>query len=423
MLPSRWLALSLFIAVCCVLAKADTSPAERLICAARRAAAAAPSSRAYNRLALGYARRARETGDPSFYERAHDAVALSLEAEPGNYGARRVRVWALLGQHKFAQALEAAQALNKEFPDDVIVYGFLSDAYTELGRYEEAVEAAQWMLDMRPGNIPGLTRAAYLREIHGEIGGAVELMSQALNRTPGSETEDRAWILSQLAHLDLSRGRAGEALELAEHALAAFPGYHYALAEQGRALLALNRPTEAVAALRKRYEAAPHPENLFELAAALEKAELGTEAESAFRRFEQGARAEMNEQDNCNRELIFYYADYADDPEEALRVAKEEISRRGDLLTRDAYAWALHRNGRGAEAWEQLAPALALNTQNVRILYRAGVVAAANGNLARATELFEESLAVNPKSTVADSARAALKPLAAEASNKKGNQS
>ena len=31
------------------------------------------------------------------------------------------------------------------------------------------------MLDMRPGNVPGLTRAAYLRELFGDHERAVEL--------------------------------------------------------------------------------------------------------------------------------------------------------------------------------------------------------------------------------------------------------
>jgi len=37
------------------------------------------------------------------------------------------------------------------------------------GRYDDAERSAQWMLDLRPGNIPALTRAAYLRELFGDI--------------------------------------------------------------------------------------------------------------------------------------------------------------------------------------------------------------------------------------------------------------
>ena len=70
------------------------------------------------------------------------------------------RVWLLLGKHEFAAALEAAKELNRKLPDDVMLYGFLTDANVELGNYKEAETAAQWMLDLKPGNMPGLTHAA-----------------------------------------------------------------------------------------------------------------------------------------------------------------------------------------------------------------------------------------------------------------------
>ena len=66
-------------------------------------------------------------------------------------------------------------------PDDVLVYGFLVDGYTELGRYADAEKAAQWMLDIRPGNVPALTRASHLRELFGDHEGAVELMDTVLS--------------------------------------------------------------------------------------------------------------------------------------------------------------------------------------------------------------------------------------------------
>ena len=91
-------------------------------------------------------------------------------------------------------------------PDDVMVYGYLADANTELGNYDAAVKAIQWMLNIKPGNIAGLTRAAYQRELHGDISGAMELMQMAYDATPYQEFEDRAWILTQMSHLSLVGG-------------------------------------------------------------------------------------------------------------------------------------------------------------------------------------------------------------------------
>ena len=57
------------------------------------------------------------------------------------------------------------------------------------------------MLDLRPGNTPGLTRAAYLREIYKDLDGALQLMQQAFNRTRPEEKGDRAWILTHIGRL------------------------------------------------------------------------------------------------------------------------------------------------------------------------------------------------------------------------------
>jgi tetratricopeptide (TPR) repeat protein len=181
-----------------------TSPAELRLVAAQRAVAAKPDKAAgYNELALVFARRARETSDTAYYDKAEQAIAKSLELAPGNFEALKMRTWVLLGKHEFQKALELAQTLNKQVPDDLLVYGFLTDANAELGNYREAEEACQWMLDLRPGNIPAFTRAAYLRELFGDIEGAIELMTAAYQRTPSAESEDRAWILTQLGHLEL----------------------------------------------------------------------------------------------------------------------------------------------------------------------------------------------------------------------------
>ena len=114
-------------------------------------------------------------------------------------------------------------------PDDILVYGFLTDANAELGNYSAAENAAQWMLNLRPGNLPGMTRAAYLRELFGDVDGAYELMDMAYQSTVPTETEDRAWILSQMGHLRFVAGRTDDADNILKQALQIFPGYHYAL--------------------------------------------------------------------------------------------------------------------------------------------------------------------------------------------------
>jgi tetratricopeptide (TPR) repeat protein len=351
------------------------SPAERKIALARQRIARDPKDvQGHNDLALALTQRARETADPVYYEQAEAAVQKALAVAPDNFEALKVRTWALLGQHRFAAALELATALNKRVPDDLMVYGLLTDANIELGRYDDAERSAQWMLDLRPGNIPALTRAAYLRELFGDIEGAIELMRSAVNRMPFQETEDRAWVLTQIGHLELIRGQVPAAEQALTDALALFANYHYALGGLADVRTAQKRHREAATLQHQRYTLAPHPENLYELAEAQARAGLIREAEASYKAFEAGARAEMLGEDNANRELIAYYAGPGRKAAEALRLAQREIGRRGDVYTREALAWALFKNGRRADARREIATVLAVGVQHPRVLERASAI-------------------------------------------------
>jgi len=401
---------------------ASLTPAERGIEQARQSIVKSPDEAgAHVALAMALARRARETSEHSFYEQADAALDKALALEPGNFEALRTRAWVLLGQHRFAQARELAQTLNTRVPDDVMVYGLLTDANAELGDYGSAERACQWMLDLRPGNVPALTRAAYLREMFGDTDGAFELMGSALDGTSPDEAEDRAWILTQMAHLRMLAGGVSDAESLLSHALASFPGYHYALAQLAKVRGAQGRFDDTVALLRQRYETSPHPENLYDLAAALARAGRRSEAERAFDDFEKQALEETHGDDNANRELVFYYADHARRPDAALAVARRTMERRKDVFTLDAYAWALYRSGMSEEAGEAMNSALAVGFEDASVLYRAGAIAARLGHEEEAIQRLSRSLALGPASEVASEARGALTELLKRREQTSGN--
>jgi tetratricopeptide (TPR) repeat protein len=377
-------------------ANAVLTPAERSIAEARRAIEKKPTQYAgYNLLAMALSRRARETSDVNFYAQAEDALKKSFELAPQNLDGEKIRVWLLLGRHEFAAAREAATALNKRVPDDVLVYGFLTDANAELGNYDEAEKAAQWMLDLRPGNLPGITRAAYLRELFGDVDGALELMGMAYQSTPPTEVEDRAWILTQMGHLQLASGKTAAAESMLQEALAKFPGYHYALGNLAKARISQSRYDEAVTLLQQRYQATPHAENLYDLAEALELAGRRDEANKAFAEFETKSPWESVRADNSNRELIFYYADHAHQPAKALDIARQEFARRHDVYTLDAYAWALHVNGRNGEARKQIEAAFSVGIRDAKMLRHAGEIALQLGDRGAAHRYLQESASLN----------------------------
>lgn len=352
------------------------TPAETAIEKAQAEIAKHPDhAQSYDALAMAYARRARETSDVQFYAKAEGTLQRSFALSPDNYEGLKTQAWLQLGRHEFAKALETATKLNKKVPDDVIVYGYLADANTELGNYKEAVAAVQWMLDLRAGNIPGLTRAGYQRELHGNLAGALDLMQMAYGSTPSSETEDRAWLLTQMAHLSFVAGDLPKAESYANGALAMFANYHYALGMLAQVRIAQKRYDDAVGLLRTRYANAPHAENLLPLAEALQLAGQTEEADKAFAEFERKSLAETNIGDNSNHELIAYYVDDAHQPVKALEVAKREIARRKDVSTLDCYAWALAANGEYQAANAQIQKALQVGVKDPRILAHANFIA------------------------------------------------
>ena len=398
-------------------AQAKPSPAEQSMARATQLIEKNPKNfEAYNALALALSRRARETSDVKFYAEAEDTLKKSFEISPGNFDGERIQVWLRLGKHEFAAAREAALKLSKRMPDDVMIHGFLADANAELGNYDEAEKAAQLMLDLRPGNLPGITRAAYLREIFGDVDGALELMNMALQSTAPSELEDAAWILTQMAHLQLSVGKTADAENNLQHALVLFPGYHYALGNLAKVRIQQKRYDDAVQLLQQRYQAARHAENLYDLAEALQLAGRSDEAKKAFAEFEQKSLLETNRGDNSNRELIFYYADYAHDPLKALEVAKREFSRRHDVYTLDSYAWALHVNGQEHEARKQIEAALAVGIRDARLLRHAGEIALKEGDRTAAENYLKQATDLNTIDS--ERARTVLVSVAAPAASR-----
>ena len=376
---------------------AKSTPAQLSMTQAREAIQEKPEQYlGYNLLAAALVRRARETSDPSFYAEAATAVQKSMQLTPKNFETEKIRVSILLGEHDFPAALGAANALNKQVPDDVTVYSFQAEANAELGNYQEAETAAQWMLNLRPGNVPALIQAAQLRRTFGDLDGSYELFQLAYESTLQAENTDRAWLLTQMGDLRLNSGKTDDAEKLLQQALDAFPKYPLALKSMAEVRTVQTRSDDALGLLRQCYQFAPRAENLYALAKGLHLAKHEAEANQAFAAFEAKSLEESDKKDNSNRDLVFYYTDQAKQPAKALRVAELEYAWRKDVYTLDAYAWALHTAGQNAEALRQIKAALSVGIRDARFFGHAGEISFKSGD-ARAAELYlKQAVELNP---------------------------
>ena len=374
---------------------ANLSPAAQSMAEATKAIGEKPAQYAgYNLLASALIRRAQETGDVSFYYQAESIIGKSLELAPNNFETEKIQVSVLLGKHEYPSALDAAKSLNKKTPDDVMVYGFLTDANVALGNYPEAEDATQWMLNIRPGNLPALIRAANLRELYGDEEGSRELLDLAYQSIPPSEPADRAALLTTMGDLRLTSGAREGDEKLFQEALTSFPSYPAAMAGLAEVRIQQKRYDEAIDLLRQSYRVSAQTGQLYRLAEALQLAGRDQEANKLFAEFETQALVESDRKDNANRQLVFFYADHAHQPAKALKMAQQERAWRHDVYTLDAYAWALHVNGRDGEAHKQIEAALAVGIRDPQLFRHAEEIARTSGDLAAAGRYKQPAAAV-----------------------------
>ena len=205
------------------LAIARPTPADHAVAAAERrieGTVATPDD--YVELASAFMRKSRESGDPGYYARASAALDRALALDPNDYPALRVRAWVLLGRHDFRGALATAERAREVEPGDWWNYGTLADAEIELGDYDRAADAAQRMVDLRPG-LPAYTRVAFLRALFGDRAGAIDILGLAVAAGSRQDPETLAWTLVHLGHEHFALGNFEAAAAAYTRALAVFP--------------------------------------------------------------------------------------------------------------------------------------------------------------------------------------------------------
>jgi len=324
----------------------------------------------------------RASGRAAFLDEAQMAVSAALRQAPDNYLAQRSEVAVLLARRADHAALARISALNRRFPDDVDTYALLIDASLSLGRYAEAERDTQRLLDLRPDNVPGLIRAARLRELYGDWQGAIDLINASLNRSTEDEREPRAHLYTQLARLHFGAGHEEVSRQALEAALAALPDYPPALMEGVRAARLRGAHAQALHMARHLYRVSPGEGELLVLARATAAAGAALQAAPMFRDFASRAHAIAARDENANLALSSYYAYEGRDVARAVSFAASARAQRADVDTLLTYATALHRAQRDSEARDVIAALGRLGYRDADFLALAGelhvTVASAN---------------------------------------------
>jgi tetratricopeptide (TPR) repeat protein len=368
------------------------APAQRIAALEQDVADRPEDVAALNALAAGYLQRVRETGDASFYALADGAAARALAVDPDEPNALVTAGAIANSKHDFTSALILGQRAHQIEPTLVAPYAVIVDALVELGRYDEAIVAAQEMADLRP-DFAALSRVSYLRELHGDLDGAIEAMRQAIEAGTGVE-EDRVWGLLIVGNLNLTRGDIDAASLAYEEAAAIAPGDP--MSEFGLARLAIARRDYPLAErhLRAAIDQRPLPEYLIVLGDLLTSQGRTAEAEEQYATVRAIQRLNAANGLDVDLELALFDADTGHDPQGTYETARAAYDRRPGIYAADTAAWAAYKSGRIDEARTLMTQALRLGTKDPRLEYHAGVIAGAAGDLATAQEHFDSAAAM-----------------------------
>ncbi|MGI8830776.1 MAG: tetratricopeptide repeat protein [Candidatus Limnocylindria bacterium] len=361
-------------------------------------------STARAQLGAGYLQLARETGDPGYYARAESVFDEALKVDPNNIDALIGQGSLALSRHEFDDALELGEralAINDSVPR---AYGIIGDAQVELGRYDDAVATIQSMVDLRP-DLASFSRVSYLRELHGDLPGAIDAMERALS-AGGPSAENTEFVRVQLGNLHFTSGDLGTAERLYREALARLPDYVYALAGLARVSAAEGRFDDAIGLYRQATTRLPLPELVIGLGETLEAAGRQEEASDEYALVQAMQQLYAANGVRTDLELAAFSADHGD-AEVALDLARAAHETQPNVRAADTLAWALYRSGDPEAAWPMVEEALRLGTRDPRMQYHAGVIASALGRDDEARQHLAAALELNDRFSPLDGPRAA----------------
>jgi len=340
-------------------------------------------------LGFALAQRVRETADPSLYAPAMSAFTAALKLQPEDALALAGVAGIQLGKHQFADALVTARNAIKLSPSLVAAHAAEVDALVELGRYDQADQAAGLMFGLS-SELSTLARVSYLAELRGHLTAAVSAMREAA-ASPGLALENTAYVDALLGNLLVYSGDLPGATREYVAALDLVPAHAPSLAGQGRLAVGAGRLDDAIALFQRAAAIVPLPEYVIALGDVQSAAGQSGEAARSY----ELARAEIQLFRAAgvvvDVDLALLEADHGD-PAAALRYAEAGYAATPTIRASDAIAWALHRLGRDREAAIHSTEALRLGSVDPILRYHAGAIEVALGETAAARRDLELAL-------------------------------
>lgn len=351
-------------------------------------------------LALAYMQEARITGEhPYYYPAALELVEDVLDrknADPAiHFEATVAKASIQLSLHQFEEARKTGNAALKLSERRAAVYGVLCDALVELGDYEEAVRMADQMVAIRP-DLNSYSRVSYLREIHGDLEGAIQAMNMAA-RAGTPTLEQTAWAKYTLGQLHEKKGDLQTAELIYTQILEERPSYAFATGGLGRVKAKTGDHAAAIKLFQQAAGTLPEFSFQQELAHLYRQTGQKRKAESTIEELLEGFKEDQEAGHVMDLELATVYLELASDPDQALKYAQKEYKRRpGNIDVCKMMASVYYKKQDYAKADAYLRKAMRTQSQDAALLCLNGLVSYKTGNKAMGEELIRKSFSIDP---------------------------
>jgi tetratricopeptide (TPR) repeat protein len=369
----------------------------------RRTAEDTLSATDRSQLAALYMDRARATGGFTDYERAERlarrSLALRTEHNSQTFG---LLASALLARHDFAQALLVAKTADSLDPGVPRHVALLAEIELEIGDYA-AANAHFASIHVDADQFTILARLARWRELTGHADAARRLLRVAaarVDRRDDLPREQVAWFHYRLGELELRTGHLDSAAVAYRRGLEIVPEDYRILGGLARLAAARRSWKQAVEYGNEAIAIQLDPATLGTISEAY--AALGDSAQSA--QYAQAmATSALKQPGPIHRAWGLFLLDHGtkSDVDRVLAKTRIEMRTRHDVYGYDLLAWALHKQGRDADARAAMQHALSEHTEDAQLFYHAGMIERALGNADAAREYLGQAVAMNPRFDVA----------------------
>lgn len=282
-------------------------------------------------LAQLYIKEARVTGEHGHYYPAalkvlDQALSQSTIEDDMKFLALTTKAGVQLSLHDFSKALVTGNSAALLNPSNAQVHGVLVDANVELGNYKKAVALSDRMLSIKP-DIRSYSRAAYLREIHGDFKGSEQAMIMAVKAGfPG--TEETAWAMLTLGDMYKEYGELDKALMVYDEILKMRPDYPFAVGGKGEVYLMQNKDEKAEKTLQEAMDIIPEVGFYISMAQLYKKQDRKEELNVLLDEIFVMLQEDTDSGHNMNLEYADLYLDLIEDYNKALHYAKMEYKKR-----------------------------------------------------------------------------------------------